>query len=142
MERKNIHKTIKKATARFWIFAFTAFISCHSNSIYFDIERQSIVRCNGTLTNFYLKSKDPLETLHFRAISGKKSTDSFYLWRIDTNYRLRVNRQIDLNNNFKLHPNTEYLIMNDSNGDAASGEIIIKTGENGKVIYSSKTSCE
>ncbi len=32
------------------------FTSCYTNSIYFDMESQSVIRCNGTIRNI-LKSK-------------------------------------------------------------------------------------
>ena len=49
----------------------------HSNSICFDIENQSIIRCKGTISKLYIISKDKKDYLHFLILPGKKGKTSF-----------------------------------------------------------------
>lgn len=118
------------------------FTSCHSNAIYFDIEQQTIVRCNGTISNLYITSKDYEDELNFIILQGKRSSNTFSVKELNKDYSIEVmHTHIDLQN-FKLRPNTEYEIINHSNGDAPDGKLIIRTNQKSIVIYADKTSCE
>lgn len=114
----------------------------HSNSIYFDIENQSIIRCKGTISKLYIISKDNKDYLHFFVLPYKKGKTSFSIKELDKDYSIDVtNTLIDLEK-FKLRPEMEYEIINHSNGDSPHGRVIIKTDKNSSVIYADKTSCE
>lgn len=125
----------------FWVMLYL-FTSCHSNSIYFDMESQSIVRCKGTISNLYIISKDDKDYLHFSVLQGKKGSNVFSIIELNKNYSIDVtNTLIDLQN-FKLRPETEYEIENHSNGDTPNKKLVIRTDKNSSVIYADKTSCE
>ena len=114
----------------------------HSNSICFDIENQSIIRCKGTISKLYIISKDKKDYLHFLILPGKKGKSSFSIKELDRDYSVNViNALIDLQK-FKLRPEMEYEIINHSNGDRPHGKVIIKTDKNSSVIYADKTSCK
>lgn len=118
--------------------------SCYSNSIYFDLETQSVVRCNGTIKRLYLKSKDDKDDFLFEVCPDKKGSQSFSLKELNKNYSIQVIRNgahLDLQH-FKLRPEMEYEIENLSNGDAAGGGLSIRTDKNGLVVYADKTSCD
>lgn len=133
-----------KTTVTIFVFGIILFLfaSCHSNSIYFDMERQSVVRCKGTISKLYIISKDNKDHLHFLVLPNKKGKTSFSLQELDKDYSIDVtNTLIDLQK-FKLRPEMEYEIINHSNGDTPHGKLIIKTDKNSSVIYANKTSCE
>lgn len=132
----------------FYIFILTiSLISCgQSNIIYFDIENQTIIRCEGNLYQFNIENiSEGTNSLndyyHIKKIN-KKGSSSFSFIKPDANYSVFDFRGIRLiTNNFKLKPETKYEITNNSNGDAAQGKLLIKTDKNGKIIYADKTSC-
>jgi len=106
------------------------------------MESQSVVRCKGTISNLYIISKDDKDYLHFSVLKGKKGSNAFSVKELNKNYSIEVtNTLIDLQN-FKLRPETEYEIVNHSNGDMPSGKLIIRTDKNSSVIYADKTSCK
>ena len=117
-------------------------VACHSNAIYFDIEQQAVVGCDGAISRLYIESKDHLDDLRFTTLPDKKSCRTFSLKELNKNYSVTLRRgNLDLNN-FKLRPETEYEILNRSNGDAGGVTILVRTDKHGVVIYASKTSCE
>jgi hypothetical protein len=106
------------------------------------MERQSVVRCKGIISNLYIISKDNEDYFHFSVLQGKKGSNAFSIKELNVNYSVEVMHfHIDLQK-FKLRPETEYEIINHSDGDAANGKLRIKTDINGTVIYADKTSCE
>jgi len=116
--------------------------SGHSNLIYFDMEKQSIVRCKGIISNFYIISKDNKDCLHFSVLQGRKGSNIFSIKELNKNYSIEVtNSLIDIRR-FKLRPETEYEIINHSNGDSANGKLVIRTDKNSSVIYADKLSCK
>lgn len=128
------------------IFTFSVilclFASCYSNSIYFDIEKQSVVRCKGTISKLYIISKDNKDYLCFLILSNKKEKASFSIKELDKDYSINVTNTVINLQKFKLRPEMEYEIINYSNGDTPHGKITIKTDKNSFVIYADKTSCE
>ena len=127
----------------FYILIITiCLFGCHSNAIYFDIEQQTVVGCDGAISDLYIESKDYLDYLHFTTLPEKKSSRTFSLKELNKNYSVTIRGgNFDLNN-FKLRPETEYEIINHSNGDAGGGNLLIRTDKHGVVIYASRTSCE
>jgi hypothetical protein len=116
--------------------------ACRSNVIYFDIEQQTIVGCEGAILNLYVESRDHLDYLHFSVLPNKKACRNFSFKDLNKNYSVTVSDgNFDLNN-FRLRPETEYEITNISNGDASGGSVLVRTDQNGVVIYASKTSCK
>ena len=118
--------------------------SCYSNEIYFDMEKQSVVRCEDVIKQLYISSKDGKDCLCFTVSPGKKGSKVFSLKELNTNYTIDVlNSSVPLDFlHFKLRPETEYEIINHSNGDAAEGNLLIRTDKNGAVIYANKPSCQ
>lgn len=121
----------------------TLLASCSSNQIFFDMEQQSVVRCEGVISKLYLESKDGKDCLCFSISQGKKGRQSFSIKEIDKDYSIEVlSDSCYLNlRKFKLRPQTEYKIVNHSNGDATDGELLIRTGEDSSVVYADRTSC-
>lgn len=106
------------------------------------MESQSVIRCKGTISKLYIISKDNKDYLHFLILPDKKGKKSFSIKELDKDYSIDVtNTLIDLQK-FKLRPDTEYEIINHSNGDTPHEKLIIKTDKNSSVIYADKTSCE
>ncbi|MDR3094823.1 MAG: hypothetical protein LBU62_09330, partial [Bacteroidales bacterium] len=113
---------------------YFVFSAGHSNLIYFDIEQQNIVRCKGSISNLYITSKDNIDNLHFSVLPNKKSCRNFSIKELNKDYLVEVQGgNFDLQN-FKLRPETEYEIINHSNGDAADGKLLVRTNKKGMVI--------
>ena len=126
----------------FGMLLLLLFVSCHSNLIYFDIKNQSVVRCDGRILNLYIISKDGDDCLYFSLLPEKRGDNVFSVKKISKNYFVRVIRtRINLQN-FKLRPNMEYEIINNSASDAANGKLLIRTDENSDVVYADKISCD
>ena len=104
----------------FGMLLLLLFVSCHSNLI----------------------SKDGEDCLYFSLLPEKRGDNVFSVKKISKNYSVRVIRtRINLQN-FKLRPNMEYEIINNSASDAANGKLLIRTDENSDVIYADKISCD
>jgi len=117
--------------------------SCYSNMIYFDMDSQSIVRCDGKISRLYIESEDGKELWHFSVLPKKEPSKFFSIREINKNYSVKIlysSGHIDLEN-FKLRPEIEYKVTNSSSYDAAAGELLLKTDSNGYVIYADRTSC-
>ena len=126
------------------IVIITVCIVCSgsTNEMYFNIETQEIIGCRGTISNLYLISKDGKDEFNFTISQGKKSSKIFSIRELNKDYSIKVTQtHIDLQH-FKLRPNTEYEIINHSNGDTPDGKLIIRTDQNSTVIYADKTSCK
>ena len=122
--------------------ALCLLISCHSSSMYFDIEQQAIIGCENPITKLYIISKDNKDYLYFSILHPKKGSNKFNIKKLIKDYSIETTRTcIDLQD-FKLRPETEYEIINYSNGDATSGKLLIRTDKNSSVIYADKTSCK
>lgn len=145
MERKQPVKLLGCMRTTVAILAFGIMLSLltegHSNVICFDMESQSVIRCNGTIWNLYITNKDNNDYVDFSVLPHKESIKIFSLKRINENYSIETNASIN-SQNFKLCPEAEYEIINHSNGDSADGKLIIRTDKNNSVIYADKTSCK
>jgi hypothetical protein len=106
------------------------------------MESQSVIRCKGRISNLYITSKDDRDYLYFSVLQGKKGSNRFSVKELNKNYSIDVTTTLIDLQNFKLRPETEYEIINHSNGDTPSGKLIIRTDKNSSVIYADKTSCE
>lgn len=106
------------------------------------MERQSVVRCNGTISKLYIISKENKDYLHFLVLPNKKGKTAFSIKELDKDYSIEVTNTLINLQKFKLRPEMEYEIINCSNGDTPQGKLIIKTDKNSSVIYADKTSCE
>ncbi len=78
----------------------------------------------------------------FQFCHKKKGDKVFSIKEINKNYSIEATNTLINLQNFKLRPETEYEIINHSNGDSADGELIIRTDKNSSVIYADKTSCK
>lgn len=133
-------KHLTKAVS--FLFFIVVLSSCYDNSIYFNLENQSIKTCNGReLVVFYLKKKDDPSFYFYTLKLNKKGTNEFFLKRKNENYILECNeKEMDMND-FKLSTNSKYEIVNHSSRDATDASIQIETDSCGDVIFSSVTSC-
>ncbi len=121
----------------------SALYSCSDNSIYFDINSQSVVTCNKkAIKKLHISSTDGKDFYFLSKLPKVEGTNKLSLINLSRNYLLEnVNIEVSIDS-FKLRPETGYKIENSTFGDAASSEIQIKTDKGGKVIYSSITSCK
>jgi hypothetical protein len=100
-----------------------------------------VVRCKGKITNLYIISKDNKDFFHFSLLSGKKGGRVFNIKELNNDYFLKtMHAPVNLHY-FQLRPETEYEIINHSNGDAVDGKILIRTNKSDSVAYANKTSC-
>lgn len=136
----NSLKHLTKAAS--FLFFIVVFSSCYDNSIYFNLENQSLKTCNGReLVVFYLKKKGDPSFYFYTLKFNKKGTNEFFLKRKNENYILECNeKEMDMKD-FKLSPNSKYEIVNHSSRDATDASIQIETDSCGNVIFSSVTSC-
>ncbi len=80
--------------------------------------------------------------MYFSFLPEKRGDNVFSVKKISENYSVRVIRtRINLQN-FKLRPDMEYEIINNSIGDVANGRLLIRTDKNSNVIYADKISCD
>ena len=129
------------AVFTFWVMLFL-FTSCYTNLVYFDLETQSVIRCNGTISRLNIISTDNKDDLHFSIMPGKKAQKSFSLKEINKDYSLETTNPFITLKHFRLRPETEYTILHHSNGDCPDGELTIRTDKNSSIIYADKTSCK
>jgi len=115
--------------------------SCTNNEIYFDLSNQSVNTCNGHSISFLSVTKtDYKEYGSYSTLQGQDGTARFKIhtanpgcvFESDTSPGVEV---------FSFEPNSQYLIENHSNGDAASSEIKVTTDSKGMVVSGSKTDC-
>jgi hypothetical protein len=125
-----------------FLFFIVMLTSCYDNSIYFNLENQSIKTCNGReLVVFYLKKKDDPFLYFYNLKLDKVGTNEFSLKEINRNYILEYKgKSVDVGD-FKLSPNSKYEIVNHSSRDATDASIQIETDSCGNVIFSNVTSC-
>jgi hypothetical protein len=119
-------------------------VSCYDNSIYFDMNSQSICSCNKhIISNLLINGLNNKDFYHFSKKSETKGTNAFCVIKLNNDYILDgiLAKNLPLDS-FKLKPNTEYEIENHTYGDAASDKLLIKTNNIGNVIYTNKTSCK
>jgi hypothetical protein len=121
---------------------FIFFSPGDDNSICFDVEKQSVIKCKGTISSLSLISEDNEDILYFKVISHRKRKSSFSLKEIDKDYSIHVTSTLIDLGDFKLRPLMEYEIISHSNGDRASDIVTIRTDIDGKVIYTDKALCE
>jgi hypothetical protein len=117
--------------------------SCFDNSIYFDINSQSVRSCNKkAFDRLYVISEDNKDFYYFTVRTGAEGTNNFNLRKPNRNYLL-VERYSEINiDSFELKPEKGYLVKNITFGDAATGQILIKTDKRGRVVYSNVTNCQ
>lgn len=126
-----------------WIVAIVSLTSCSDNQIYFDKETQSINTCNGkTIRDLIIDEVNGNSLYRFVTVKDKIGANSFSLIALDKNYKLeKMGQELPLDS-FNLNPDSEYRIRNSTNGDAAFGEINIRTNENAKIVEADITSCQ
>lgn len=129
----------KGASSLFFIVVLS---SCYDNSIYFNLENQSVKTCNGReLVVFYLKKKDDPFLYFYNLKLDKEGPNEFSLKETNRNYILEYKgKSVDAEDS-KLSPNSKYEIVNHSSRDATDASMQIETDSCGNVIFSNVTSC-
>ncbi|MDP4203558.1 MAG: hypothetical protein Q8861_12760 [Bacteroidota bacterium] len=118
-------------------------VSCFDNEIYFDLTNQTICSCNKQrIINLYIDGSNSTNFYHWILKPNKKGTNSISIRTENNNYVIENMWNEDVSKEFRLQPNTEYEIRNNTFGDAAGGKLTIKTNNKGVVIYADKTSCQ
>lgn len=125
------------------ILVVIGLMSCADNQIYFDMDEQCIRTCNGkAIRNLTIDDVEGDYLYRFVKDKDKEGTNRFSFISVNKNYTLEVMGQELPLNKFNLKPNSEYRIRNSTYGDAASGEIKIKTNDDGKVATANIISCK
>jgi len=125
------------------VLVIIGLMSCADNQIYFDIDEQSIKTCNGKAIRSLTVDEIEGDYLYrFAKGKDKEGTNSFSFISLDKNYTLEVMGQELPLSKFNLKPNSEYRIRNSTYGDAASGEIKVKTNGDGEIATADITSCK
>ncbi len=114
--------------------------SCKGNAIYFDLKDQTVKTCEKQRI-VRLNIETGKEIYFVSLKKEEKGVNSFSLAKIDDQYEVKHKWEIIQNSSFKLEPNTEYIICNTSDGDAAEGRIHIKTDSLGTVCYTDRANC-
>ena len=118
-------------------------ISCNSNSIYFDIEKQSVVACKGVISRLSIISYNDDDCWFISLSTGKKGSKCFIINEINDDYSIKsLFGYYYFIKDFKLRPETEYEIINHSFGGATGGKLLIRTDNNAVVNYTCKKTCK
>ena len=141
MIMKTVIKLIAIAIGIFCGIAYYVISVGNTNSIYFDIDSQSVIKCNGKISNLNIISSDYKDDLRFRILPNKEGKSSFSFNELDCDYSIDATRTLINFQKFKLRPNMEYEITDISNGDCPPGTIKIRTDKNSFVVYADKTTC-
>jgi len=117
--------------------------SCFSNEIYFDLKNQTICSCNKQRIDcLYIEGSNSTNFYHWTLRPDKKGVNRLSIQTGNSNYVIENMWDEDVSENFRLQPNTEYNITNNTFGDAAGGHVIIRTNNKGIVVYADKTCCK
>jgi hypothetical protein len=125
-------------------FSITLLLSaCYDNQICLDIDKQTIRTCNGKNIGYLtITNTENHEFLYFTKKKGMVGVNKFNLDSLSNDYQLfSISNEI-LIDNFRLEPQKEYEISNNTYGDAAGSTIIVKTNQLGKIEYVDKCWCD
>lgn len=140
-----LKKKNKLLMSKFFISVIIIFLSgCsfHSNEIYYNKKTSAIVSCSGSkLTSLSIISENKKEYYTFKLQEHSLGSDTFYLFEDNPGYKLfKIGVPMAIED-YELLPNTEYVISNNSEHHRPSSKITIKTDDQKKIKYASKTSC-
>ncbi|MDP4202629.1 MAG: hypothetical protein Q8861_08020 [Bacteroidota bacterium] len=118
--------------------------SCFGNSIYFDLEKQTICSCNKqTISILSIDAINKQYYYRFTLKQNKNGTNCLSFQTVNNDYFIEnVWNHTAITQDFKLQPNTEYEITNNTFGDAAGDHLTIRTNNKGIVVYTDKTGCK
>ena len=117
-----------------FIGVITCVTACYDNQIYFDKNTQAVKTCNESPIRSLMIDTQGEYSYHFIKSDGKEGTNLFSLKTLNENYRLEIRGQEYPLQQFTLRPDSEYVIMNLTYGDASEGKVKIKTNDKGVVI--------
>ena len=115
-----------------------------NNNLYFRLSDRSINSCDGSkISNLLVQSSDGKYFYHFTNYTYISETSSFNLSNIDSNYSFygipenRIDRK-----KFRLYPNKEYQVTNQSHQNPYRPILILRTDSLGNIYYSNHQRCE
>lgn len=112
--------------------------SCYNNEIYVDLKDQCIVRKNGYLVELTIYNRDYYSHFSVYAKHNCRS-DRFYLINMrEKNIDYHITQYGDSIYGDSILPNTEYEVISNSNGDAASCYLHFKTDSLGRIYWTDK----
>ncbi|HEY4798968.1 MAG TPA: hypothetical protein VII99_07825 [Bacteroidia bacterium] len=133
------------AAYSFFLFFLNA-CSFYNNQIYYDEKLKAVRICEGSLiSSLEIESAYGQSERIFYIYSltdYKLGSEYLYLFKKNEGYEISHIGQILDDSICHLPPNQKYVILNESNGDAAAGKLEIEIGPNGEVIHASKTKCK
>jgi hypothetical protein len=132
-----------KSRLLYFISLFLLASCSNNNSVFFDLRSQSIMTCDGKpIKQLYITNTKLNVFYHFSKMKGSPGANSFSLSDLNRSYELEIlNKKISLSD-FKLVSGVEYKLTNRSNGDVAADNITLKVGQDSKIVFASKTSCQ
>jgi hypothetical protein len=113
--------------------------ACSGNSVYLDIENEQLVSCESSTITYFLITDQKNDTWIIEAKSKALADKVVDLKHFSKKYLVRD--PLGKTATFTLKPNSEYMVLHSSIGDAAGFEIYFTTDQQGKINYSSAPSC-
>lgn len=120
----------------FLLLIFISLISCGNNQICIDKESQVLYSKDRNVLRKIIIKEQEGEMVFVRKKEEKEGSFFLNLKVIDTTNFTYLNSLLNREVDFFLKPNSIYEISNQTIGDAAAGNLIIKTDEEGKIFYS------
>lgn len=127
-----------------FLFFFLAWAvsSCGGNAMHYETATHALTTCRGSiLTNVYVEGRATKEFYYLQKRPGTVGTSSLRLDQLSESYVVRGGDGRLRPAGMRLQPNTFYRISNVSDGDAASADVVVKTGADGLLNEGSPRTC-
>lgn len=114
---------------------------CVGNNTYFNVDKQSIVSCSGGDINVFELKADS-QTYEFHVRKDVKSQTEIVIADIMRNNVVVQSYPNSFDTTFVLSPNSEYVFINRTIGDATESEVTFTTDKRGKIVNASRVECK
>lgn len=116
--------------------------SCGGNDLHYEAATHTLTTCSGaTLTSVFITGRGVTDFYHLQKRPGAAGTASLRLDQLGESYLVRGWDDRLRPTGVQLRPNSSYRIRNVSNGDAASADVVVRTGADGLLSEGSPTTC-
>ncbi|WP_448699682.1 hypothetical protein ACFGVR_21620 [Mucilaginibacter sp. AW1-3] len=111
--------------------------SCNKyNTIYFDLKDRAIVSCSDTIKEIDIET--PQSTIK---ILGHGYRKPFYINRLNPDYTISIDGELQSGYIITLQPNTTYIVKSQNGFDQGPSALDFSTDDKGRVVSASKTWC-